>query len=177
MPELEPRSTASPRPTWTASSPGSWQGVTGADAPSRHRGRGEEDLLQHDRHRVHVHLVDRGEALDPAQVRGSLSTPTITPDQKSWILERLTAAETLERYLHTRYVGQKRFSGEGGETHDPDAGHGDRECGRRRREGSRDRHGAPRAPECAREQPGQDPGGTLRRIRRQARRTSLPRAT
>jgi 2-oxoglutarate dehydrogenase E1 component len=31
-------------------------------------------------------------------------------------LEKITAAETLERYLHTRYVGQKRFSLEGGET-------------------------------------------------------------
>lgn len=27
--------------------------------------------------------------------------------------EKLMAAETLERYLHTRYVGQKRFSLEG----------------------------------------------------------------
>ncbi|MBS1189289.1 MAG: 2-oxoglutarate dehydrogenase component [Rhodocyclaceae bacterium] len=39
-----------------------------------------------------------------------------TPDQKKRLLERLTAAETLERYLHTRYVGQKRFSLEGGES-------------------------------------------------------------
>ncbi len=31
------------------------------------------------------------------------------------ILQRLTAAEGLERYLHTRYVGQKRFSLEGGD--------------------------------------------------------------
>ncbi len=31
------------------------------------------------------------------------------------IMERLTAAEGLERYLHTKYVGQKRFSLEGGE--------------------------------------------------------------
>lgn len=30
--------------------------------------------------------------------------------------EKLAAAETLERYLHTRYVGQKRFSLEGGES-------------------------------------------------------------
>ncbi|MEC5320665.1 2-oxoglutarate dehydrogenase E1 component [Brenneria populi subsp. brevivirga] len=31
-------------------------------------------------------------------------------------LEKLIAAETLERYLHTRYVGQKRFSLEGAES-------------------------------------------------------------
>ncbi|HJW27151.1 MAG TPA: 2-oxoglutarate dehydrogenase E1 component [Rhodocyclaceae bacterium] len=37
-------------------------------------------------------------------------------DQKKRLLERLTAAETLERYLHTKYVGQKRFSLEGGES-------------------------------------------------------------
>jgi 2-oxoglutarate dehydrogenase E1 component len=32
------------------------------------------------------------------------------------LLERLTAAEGLERYLHTAFVGQKRFSLEGGDT-------------------------------------------------------------
>jgi 2-oxoglutarate dehydrogenase complex dehydrogenase (E1) component-like enzyme len=41
---------------------------------------------------------------------------TYSADQKKRILERLTAAETLERYLHTKYVGQKRFSLEGGES-------------------------------------------------------------
>ena len=35
---------------------------------------------------------------------------------KTRILERMTAAEGLERYLHTKYVGQKRFSLEGGES-------------------------------------------------------------
>ena len=44
------------------------------------------------------------------------SRPTYTPEERRHILERLTAAETLERYLHTKYVGQKRFSGEGGDT-------------------------------------------------------------
>jgi 2-oxoglutarate dehydrogenase E1 component len=44
------------------------------------------------------------------------SKPTYTAEQQRHILERLTAAETLERYLHTKYVGQKRFSGEGGLT-------------------------------------------------------------
>jgi len=39
-----------------------------------------------------------------------------TPEEKRNILWQLTAAEGLERYLHTRYVGQKRFSLEGGET-------------------------------------------------------------
>ena len=35
---------------------------------------------------------------------------------RTHILERLTAAEGLERHLHTKYVGQKRFSLEGGDS-------------------------------------------------------------
>ena len=50
------------------------------------------------------------------RLEGVRATPTFTPEGKRHILERVTAAETLERYLHTRYVGQKRFSLEGGES-------------------------------------------------------------
>jgi len=38
-----------------------------------------------------------------------------TVEEKRNILWQLTAAEGLERYLHTKYVGQKRFSLEGGD--------------------------------------------------------------
>lgn len=44
------------------------------------------------------------------------SKPVFNADEKKRILDRLTAAEGLERYLHTKYVGQKRFSLEGGES-------------------------------------------------------------
>jgi 2-oxoglutarate dehydrogenase E1 component len=44
------------------------------------------------------------------------SKPNFTADQKKHILDRVTAAEGLERFLHTKYVGQKRFSLEGGES-------------------------------------------------------------
>ena len=44
------------------------------------------------------------------------SKPVFSVEEKTHILERLTAAEGFERFLHTRYVGQKRFSLEGGES-------------------------------------------------------------
>ncbi len=47
--------------------------------------------------------------------RGMLRNPLTTDDRKT-ILARLTAAEGIERYLHTKYVGQKRFSLEGGDS-------------------------------------------------------------
>jgi 2-oxoglutarate dehydrogenase E1 component len=43
-------------------------------------------------------------------------TPKYNAEQKIRFFERLTAAETMEKYLHTKYVGQKRFSLEGGES-------------------------------------------------------------
>ncbi|MEQ1658891.1 MAG: 2-oxoglutarate dehydrogenase E1 component, partial [Hylemonella sp.] len=44
------------------------------------------------------------------------SKPNYGAEKKKQILDRLTAAEGLERFLHTKYVGQKRFSLEGGES-------------------------------------------------------------
>ncbi len=40
----------------------------------------------------------------------------LDPSAQRRTLERITAAEGLERYLHTKYVGQKRFSLEGGDS-------------------------------------------------------------
>jgi len=42
--------------------------------------------------------------------------PEFSAERKKQLLQKLTEAEHLERYLHTRYVGQKRFSLEGGES-------------------------------------------------------------
>jgi len=42
--------------------------------------------------------------------------PEFAPEKRLRILERLIAANALCEYLHTKYVGQKRFSVEGGES-------------------------------------------------------------
>jgi len=44
------------------------------------------------------------------------TTESLSKEERLWILEQITCAEGIERYLHTRYVGQKRFSLEGGES-------------------------------------------------------------
>jgi 2-oxoglutarate dehydrogenase E1 component len=64
-----------------------------------------------------AHVSDSDERLwlqdnfQSARVQRRFST-----DEKKNILWQLTAAEGLERYLHTKYVGQKRFSLEGGDS-------------------------------------------------------------
>jgi 2-oxoglutarate dehydrogenase E1 component len=42
--------------------------------------------------------------------------PALGDDERLHILDQLNGAEGIERYLHTRYVGQKRFSLEGGDS-------------------------------------------------------------
>jgi 2-oxoglutarate dehydrogenase E1 component len=51
------------------------------------------------------------ERVEPARGMAAASR-----DEQHRLLQKLTEAEHLERYLHTRYVGQKRFSLEGGES-------------------------------------------------------------
>ncbi len=46
----------------------------------------------------------------------TFSAPAVTPERKRHLLQQLTEAEGLERFLHTKYVGQKRFSLEGGDS-------------------------------------------------------------
>jgi 2-oxoglutarate dehydrogenase E1 component len=73
-----------------------YSGKVGADFAHLSRGR-ERDWLR--------------ERLE----KGMLGEP-FGAEERRHILGELTAAEGIERYLHTRYVGQKRFSLEGGDS-------------------------------------------------------------
>jgi 2-oxoglutarate dehydrogenase E1 component len=42
--------------------------------------------------------------------------PELTDEDRLWLLHMLTAAEGIEKFMHARFVGQKRFSLEGGES-------------------------------------------------------------
>jgi 2-oxoglutarate dehydrogenase E1 component len=42
--------------------------------------------------------------------------PELDDEQRRWILHMLSAAEGIEKFMHARYVGQKRFSLEGSES-------------------------------------------------------------
>ena len=50
------------------------------------------------------------------RIEPTRAVPKLTAEQQRHLLRKLTEAEHLERYLHTKYVGQKRFSLEGGES-------------------------------------------------------------
>ena len=62
-----------------------------------------------------THISDR-EQREWLRIRMETPRPEYSKEQKKALLERIMSAEVLEKYLHTKYVGQKRFSLEGGDT-------------------------------------------------------------
>jgi 2-oxoglutarate dehydrogenase E1 component len=81
----------------------------------------------------YVHIQDQDCRLWlQERIESTRLAPAFTKQQKVRILRRVYKAELFEKFLHTKYVGQKRFSLEGGETiiaaldavidHCPDAG-------------------------------------------------------
>ena len=65
----------------------------------------------------YMYITDQGQKRWWQQkLESTRAKPQLSAEQKKHVLERLTAAEGLERFLHTKYVGQKRFSLEGGES-------------------------------------------------------------
>jgi 2-oxoglutarate dehydrogenase E1 component len=65
----------------------------------------------------YMHITETGEK---RWIQNRLEVPVfqprLSPEQKRDTLKLLAAAEGLERYLHNKYVGQKRFSLEGGDS-------------------------------------------------------------
>ncbi len=51
-----------------------------------------------------------------SKIEPNNNIPSFSRDEKLRILNKIVQAEEFENFLHTRYVGQKRFSLEGGET-------------------------------------------------------------
>jgi 2-oxoglutarate dehydrogenase E1 component len=65
----------------------------------------------------YMHIVDtREKRWIQQRLEGARGQFNFSSEQKAAILERLTAAEGLEKYLGSRYVGAKRFGLEGGES-------------------------------------------------------------
>ena len=65
--------------------------------------------------------IEYGHIMDPAQKRWIQERvegvkPSVTVEEQHRVLEALNEAEVFERFLHSRYVGQKRFGLEGGES-------------------------------------------------------------
>jgi len=68
----------------------------------------------------YMHIIDEAERLWVQQRLESVrSRPQYSDGVRRRLLDRLIAAEGLERYLHTKYPGTKRFGLEGGESFIP----------------------------------------------------------
>ena len=65
----------------------------------------------------YMHIVETSQKRWIQQrLESTQAKPAFAHDKRKQLLERVIAAGSLEEYLHTKYVGQKRFSLEGGES-------------------------------------------------------------
>ncbi|MEN1728610.1 MAG: 2-oxoglutarate dehydrogenase E1 component [Pseudomonadota bacterium] len=64
---------------------------------------------------MHIGETDQRQWLQQ-RLEGTRGAYTPAKEDRLRLLEKLTAAEGMEKYLHSKYVGQKRFSLEGGES-------------------------------------------------------------
>lgn len=65
----------------------------------------------------YMHIVDdESKRWIKDRLEGAKPDFSSHPEKQQWLLKSLIAAEGLEKFLHRKYVGQKRFSLEGGES-------------------------------------------------------------
>ncbi|MCU0246808.1 MAG: multifunctional oxoglutarate decarboxylase/oxoglutarate dehydrogenase thiamine pyrophosphate-binding subunit/dihydrolipoyllysine-residue succinyltransferase subunit, partial [Bryobacter sp.] len=64
---------------------------------------------------MNIQIPEQKAWLQERMERAEFHAP-LAPEVKKRILERIVEAEMFENFLHTRFIGQKRFSMEGGET-------------------------------------------------------------
>jgi 2-oxoglutarate dehydrogenase E1 component len=65
----------------------------------------------------YMHIVDdESKSWLKKKLEGAKPVFSSHPEKRLWLLKLLTAAEGLEKFLHRKFVGQKRFSLEGGES-------------------------------------------------------------
>ncbi|MBS1962799.1 MAG: 2-oxoglutarate dehydrogenase E1 component [Bdellovibrionales bacterium] len=64
---------------------------------------------------IHIHNPEERDWVQ-SRMETSRNKTALDPETRKLIFKRLADAETFERFLHTRYVAQKRFSVEGGES-------------------------------------------------------------
>ncbi len=84
------------------------------DEAPRRAGRAARLVLPPRRHRVHAHHGPEERRWIQDRIEIKYEKPS--PEEQKHILNRLNAAEAFETFLQTKFVGQKRFSLEGGES-------------------------------------------------------------
>lgn len=65
----------------------------------------------------YMHLINKDEVIWlQGKIEALEERQQLSNEYRKWILKRLTSSESFEKYLHNKYVGQKRFSLEGGDS-------------------------------------------------------------